>query len=192
MAEYLNLRPSAASDPIRNFRFLVTFTPLEGGSLPVPINKAPLVNMGFMAVQGLAAQTETIPYREGGMNTTPHQLPGQQSFSPVTFQKGVVLGSMFGWEWFRSLYDPGTAGTETVVGDFRCQGLIRVLKHPATHNASFATQLDASANVAASFTLLNAWPSNIAYSDLNAADNAVLVEQITVVHEGLVPAVSPS
>jgi phage tail-like protein len=30
----------------------------------------------------------------------------------------------------------------------------------------------------------NAWPTAVAYSDLNAGDNALLVEQMTLVHEG--------
>jgi len=35
------------------------------------------------------------------------------------------------------------------------------------------------------FRLYNAWPTSIAYSDLNAGDNALQVEQMTLVHEGL-------
>jgi len=34
------------------------------------------------------------------------------------------------------------------------------------------------------FTVFNAWPTSIAYSDLNAGDNALFVEQMTLVHEG--------
>jgi hypothetical protein len=30
----------------------------------------------------------------------------------------------------------------------------------------------------------NAWPTALAYSDLNAGDNSLLVEQMTLVHEG--------
>jgi hypothetical protein len=34
------------------------------------------------------------------------------------------------------------------------------------------------------FKVYNAWISQLAYSDLNAGDNAILVEQMTLVHEG--------
>jgi phage tail-like protein len=34
------------------------------------------------------------------------------------------------------------------------------------------------------FKVYNAWPTTVAYSDLNAGDNALYVEQMTLVHEG--------
>jgi phage tail-like protein len=34
------------------------------------------------------------------------------------------------------------------------------------------------------FQVYNTWPTSVAYSDLNAGDNAILVEQLTLVHEG--------
>jgi phage tail-like protein len=34
------------------------------------------------------------------------------------------------------------------------------------------------------FKVYNAWPTAVAYSDLNAGDNAIFVEQMTLVHEG--------
>ena len=33
--------------------------------------------------------------------------------------------------------------------------------------------------------LANAWITSLAYSDLSAGDNAVIVEQLTLVHEGM-------
>ena len=180
MPNYLNMRSSATSDPIRNFRFLAKFYPVGSDTLDTTFN----LNVGFMSIQGLAMQTEAIPYREGGFNTTVHFLPGQQSFSPVTFQRGVVLGSTQSWEWFRRLYDPGT-DAEQPTGAFRCQIEIGVLRYPVHGNRNI--QQGATANKALTFTLMNAWPTTIAYSDLNAADNAVIVEQMTVVHEGFRP-----
>lgn len=207
MPDFLNLRSHADSDPIRNFRFLVKFTALDpsGGELATPAYGQSM-HLGFMTVQGLAAQTEAIPYREGGFNTTAHQLPGQQAFSPVTLQKGVVLGSMGGWDWFKTLYDPAVATAngsgqsnntgERVTNDFRYRVDIRVLKYPAPGNRNILQDAGNGSSLrgtetAATFTLLNAWPTNLAYSDLNAADNAVLVEQLTLVHEGLVPQAAP-
>lgn len=186
MSSYLNLRSSAATDPIRNFRFLVTFTPVGGSG--VPNFQDGDFSVGFISIAGLSAQTNAIPYREGGYNTTMHYLPGQQQFSPVTFQRGVVLGSNIGWEWFSKLYDPGTTA-EQPTGDFRYQVDIKVLKYPAPNNRVL-NQNASNINVAAQFTLLNAWPTNLAYSDLNAADDAVVLEQLVLVHEGLLPKIS--
>ncbi len=179
---YLNLRSSAATDPIRNFRFLVNFT--EVGTNNTSGGQLLGATVGFMTVQGLSVTTEPIPYREGGFNTTVHQLPGQQSFSPVTMQRGVVLGSKQGWDWFRRLYDPGTSADETATTNFRCTVTVKVLNYPTARNRNLQQTATSGPAVAAEFTLMNAWPTTIAYSDLNAADNAVLVEQMILVHEG--------
>jgi phage tail-like protein len=39
-------------------------------------------------------------------------------------------------------------------------------------------------DVAMQFKVYNAWPTAVAYSDLNAGDNSLFVEQMTLVHEG--------
>ena len=192
MADYLNLRSSLASDPLRNFRFIARFTALSN-KMGVSFD----TKVGFTSIQGLNVQTEAIPYREGGYNSTVHYLPGQQTFSPVTFQRGVVVGTHQNWDWFLKLFDPGTNGSkssntvdsEGLTSDFRCAITIDVLGHPRPKTQDYTmTNSIANGDTPASymrFVLLNAWPTNIAYSDLNATDNAVLVEQMTVVHEGL-------
>lgn len=178
--QYLNLRSSLASDPIRNFRFIARFTALAtDAAAPSFDNK-----IGFMSIQGLNMQTEAIPYREGGYNTVVHYLPGQQTFSPVTFQRGVTLGSRSNWDWFRKLFDPGTDSESGLTANFRCKITVDVLGHPQPATRNYAGESPGPQSFLR-FTLLNAWPTNISYSDLNAADNAVVVEQLTVVHEGL-------
>jgi len=78
---FTNVLSTLATDPVRNFRFLVEFLPPTGGVTPTWSFDA---KMGFTSVSGLTVATEAIQYREGGYNTTLHQLPGQTSFSPVT------------------------------------------------------------------------------------------------------------
>ena len=60
------------SDPLRNFRFLVTITTPNANAVPTTIAR-----MGFMAVSGLSVNNEVIPYREGGNNTPTRKMPGQ-------------------------------------------------------------------------------------------------------------------
>lgn len=166
------------TDPIRNFKFLVNINHRGIG-----------FNLGFSSVQGLTATTEVIPYREGGFNTTVRQVPGQTSFAPVTFMRGVLLGANQDetWNWFQEIFKvnlPGEArsGVGRARGEdnkktFRATKVrILVLEHPITRS------VESKAPVR--FELYNAWPTSISYSDLNAADNAFLVEQMTLVHEG--------
>jgi phage tail-like protein len=188
-------RGRLATDPIRNFRFLATFFPLgtekTGQMQPDP-------KIGFTSVSGLNISTESIPYREGHHNTTVRQIPGQTTFSPITFQRGVVLGSKQNWQWMEMLFrvnDNSAQGALSAKTSFRFNVQIDVLAHPVRYasktqgyqagsavNANDASVTDEK--VAMRFTIFNAWPTSVAYSDLNAGDNALIVEQLTVVHEG--------
>jgi len=174
------------TDPIRNFRFLVQFLPFDTAKLGAQFD----AKLGFVSVSGLNVTTESIAYREGGYNTTVHQIPGMTTFSPVTMNRGVLLGSNQNAVWMRRLFAVTTGqGFGGVGADFRCNVDISVLGHPnakATANAASDTTVDKPEDlfVAMRFRLYNAWITNLAYSDLNAGDNNLLVESITLVHEG--------
>ena len=145
----INNRSTLLTDPLRNFRFLVTF--------------------------------------QGGYNTTVHQIPGQTTFTPLTLQRGVLLGTRQNWDWMRNLFATVTAGntTRAVDQNFRCDLEIAVLSHPipGSPNQNDTTETS-NDHVAMRFKVYNAWPTSVAYSDLNAGDNALFVEQMTLVHEG--------
>jgi len=143
-------------------------------------------SVGFTSVSGLAVTTDSIPYREGGYNTTVHQIPGQTSFTPITFQRGVVLGTKQNWEWMRQLFATVQAnGTNrTLSQNFRCDLEIQVLSHPIPNTTNNIIADVSKDHVAMRFKVYNAWPTTVAYSDLNAGDNALFVEQMTLVHEG--------
>lgn len=198
MATLINDRSSLATDPIRNFRFLVTFKPHTasytgtGASAGAPTAGMKDITYGFTSVSGLAVTTDAIPYREGGYNTTFHQIPGQTSFSPLTLQRGVMVGTRNGWDWMRQLFQTVqgtgglTQGDADVIGNFRCDIEISVLSHPIPGSGAGAVGTNSASDdhVALRFNVYNAWITAIAYSDLNAGDNAIFVEQMTVVHEG--------
>lgn len=188
----INKRGRLQTDPIRNFRFLVEFVQSENS------NKSwkPFPKVGFTSISGLSITTESIPYREGGYNTTVHQIPGQTTFSPVTFQRGVVVGTRQHWDWMRMLFSTVQASGSGYGSNepFRCDINIHVLTHPVNYGAGSKTfgdgdtaeTLQSEDDIAPiRFRLYNAWPTSVAYSDLNAGDNALMVEQLTVVHEGL-------
>lgn len=193
----INGRSNLATDPIRNFRFLVTFEPHDAKGLGV--NFKPTV--GFTSVSGLGVTTESIPYREGGYNTSVHQIPGQTTFSPITLQRGVVIGSRQNFDWMRRLYRvvnstaSGSSGAQGFAKDFRADVTIRVLSHPNAGSAAGVGGLQGSTSTLETlaagddispirFKVYNAWPTSLAFSDLNAGDNALMVEQMTLVHEG--------
>lgn len=191
----INARGSLKSDPVRNFRFIAAFTPLGTTSDSQWDPGDPAGKVGFTSISGLNISTESIPYREGQYNTTVHQIPGQTTFSPITFQRGVVLGTQQHWDWMRMLFrvnDPTSVQIDPK-SSFRADIEVTVLNHPVPYSTTtgYGTNVVNNGlgvagddNVAMRFKIYNAWPTSVAYSDLNAGDNALLVEQLTVVHEG--------
>lgn len=185
MPTIINNRSVLETDPIRNFRFLVTFKPHDTAGSPWYTED---VTLGFTSVSGLSVTTDSIPYREGGYNTTVHQIPGQTTFAPITLQRGVIINTKQNWEWMRTLFATVQGGAKNVQGkSFRADLEIAVLSHPIPGSAGNpGTGNDSAVNdhVAMRFNVYNAWITSVSYSDLNAGDNAIFVEQATLVHEG--------
>jgi phage tail-like protein len=168
-----NVKSSVAriqTDPLRNFKFAVQI------ALNNP-NISNIANLGFMSVSGLNVTTEVIPYREGGMNTTTQKMPGQSDFAPITLAKGLAIGDSAMMQWMRELFTvmQGT-GTGAPGNDFRATVTIDVLDHPVTQTTNVP--------IKARYTVYNAWPTAVAFSDLDAGANAIIVQQMTLAHEG--------
>lgn len=169
------------TDPIRSFKYLVQINHdvvSPDGNTTATIG----FNLGFTSVSGFSAQTAPIPYRAGGMNTTPQMLPGQTSFNPISCTRGVLLGTYQNWSWFKQLFavNVGTgAYSSQAAGDFRGSVDVWVLPHPQTDSSQLKPVFH--------YKVYNAWPSTVAYSDLNAGDNAYIVENMVLQHEGWEP-----
>ncbi|MFI6512978.1 phage tail protein [Streptosporangium sp. NPDC050855] len=176
------------SDPLRNFKFKVAFS--RGGANGTAGIEPP-TQMGFMSVSGLSVNTDVIPYREGGYSTSPHKLPGQTDFQPVTLSKGLIVGDegSFMMRWMRTVMavssggDMGLGTPQATQGyDFRVDVEIQVLNHPV---------MEGDGDVRARFKLYNAWPTTASFSDLDAGANQIIVNQMTLVHEGFGFTIAP-
>lgn len=157
------------TDPIRNFRFQVNIAHqgIDG-----------MINLGFMSCSGLAASTDMIPYREGGNNTTTRKMPGQTNFGAITLSRGLVMGTRQMWRWFCEIFfviQGGSPERRPAGNDFRSNFYINVLDHPVTSGPT---------PIRAQFLVYNAWPTTVAYSDFDAGGNGVMIEQLTLEHEG--------
>jgi phage tail-like protein len=187
MAAYTNPLSTLMTDPVRNFRFLVTFQPTDEwkdtGFKPA--------QMGFVSLSGLSVTTEPIAYREGGYNTNVHQIPGQSAFTPITLSKGVMLGQDSNIKWMKRLFSVITpAVTQGVGAGFRCNIDIQVLSHPNPQASTGAAATQAQAQKANEqhtslrFKVYNAWITSLSYSNLDAGANTLMVEEMSLVHEG--------
>lgn len=182
---YTNPLSTLATDPVRNFKFIVSFLPeSDDGKWGTQFGK-----LGFVSVSGLSVTTESIAYREGGYNTNVHQIPGQSAFTPITLSKGVMLGNDVHAKWMRRLFSVLTPNATSGVGaNFRCDVDIAVLSHPnpAALTGSNGTGATTSGeqHAAMRFRIHNAWITSLAYSNLDAGSSTLMVEELTLVHEG--------
>jgi phage tail-like protein len=182
-----------ASDPLRSFRFQVEFSQADVEPFSKKLlssTAAPNGNIqegwigGFSSVSGLSITTQSIPYREGGYNTTVHQVPGMTTFGPISLQRGVLYGNDQAMTWMRGLF-AAVAGDGLTTGSgsgktFRVNMKIYVMDHPNTGDASSTTN-----KARMGFDIRNAWITQLNYTDLAANDGAILFESMQLVHEGL-------
>jgi phage tail-like protein len=189
------------TDPLRNFKFSVGMIPKTGTDPDIDAtifgstNSGNLV-MGFAAVSGISVQNEMIPYREGGMNTHNHKMVGQSDFAPVTFSRGVFASQPQMWRWQQFMHRWNQANGAFSNGakegtDYRCDIIVSVHDHPVTVDSSNLIN-DASREAPnpppalLKYRLFNCWPGGYALGDLNAGESSIIVQQLTVHHEGFV------
>ena len=148
----------APRDPYRNFRFEVENTGF--------------VYAGFQKVSGMKHSINVIEYREGGENEVMRKMPGQSSFEPVTFERGVSNNSDF-LDWINQIFNIDNVGGAQgdVEGTWR-KDIVVYLK-------------DKSGERVKKYTLLNAWPSEKAVADMDASGNDVMIETLVLQHEGV-------
>ena len=181
------------TDPVRNFKFQVTIQPTANSTLATVLNG--IGDLGFAAMTGVSVQHQMVGYREGGMNTHTHKLVGQSDFGPITFSRGVIAEQSHLWKWSEFLHSWNTAtvggsdSTSTGGNDYRCNIMVKVFDHPhsvGTYQESGTTSSAANnlGKVRLGIKLFDCWPGAYTLSDLSAGDSGIIVQQLTVHHEG--------
>ncbi len=56
----------------------------------------------FSECSGLEAETEVFEYKEGGLNTYVHKLPGRTKFANLTLKSGTADSDEL-WDWYKSV-----------------------------------------------------------------------------------------
>lgn len=114
---------------------------------------------------------------ESHLYVTDDDIPTHNSdFAPITLSKGLAVGDDEMWNWMQELFAviQGT-GTGQPGNEFRHTVDVKVLDHPVTKGPI---------PIKAWFKIYNAWPTALAFSDLDAGANAVIIQQMTLAHEG--------
>jgi phage tail-like protein len=78
--------------------------------------------------------------------------------------------------------------TSGVGAGFRCNLDIQVLSHPNPQGSTGGTSAQAETpedqHTSLRFKVYNAWITSLAYSNLDAGANTLMVEEMSLVHEG--------
>jgi phage tail-like protein len=119
---------------------------------------------GFSEVAIGDSSTDVIDYREGNEPKHLRKLSGLAKFAAVTLKWGITESTALA-DWRQLVVDDGPldAARRTVV--------IRLEDEAGTDKAAFE--------------IVNAWPSKYDPSDLNGTGNAVAVDSLELVHEGI-------
>lgn len=116
---------------------------------------------GFSEASGFDASIDVIEYREGDMVQTPMKIPGLKKYGNITLKQGVA-DSMVMYEWMIGGVE-GEVDRKTIT----------------------ITILDETETAAASWQVINAWPTKYTAPDFNATSSEIAIESIEIAHEGM-------
>ncbi len=116
---------------------------------------------GFSEVSGFDATIDVIEYREGDKVQTPMKLPGLKKYGNITLRQGVADKDAL-YQWMATGFEK----------DVNRQTLT-------------ITLLDINGEAAASWQVINAWPTKYTAPDFNATSSEVAVESLEIAHEGM-------
>jgi phage tail-like protein len=139
---------------------------LAGYSFSVEIDGVTIAQ--FKEVSGINAEIQTIEHRENKVGGLPvmKKLPGARKWGDLTLKRGRTDNKSL-WDWIKQVQDGNL---------------------PAARKNGSIVLMDYAHGETARFNFINAWPSKVSIGSLNAGGNDVLLEEVTIVHEGISPA----
>jgi phage tail-like protein len=139
---------------------------LAGYSFQIEIDGVTMAQ--FKEVSGLSSEIQVIEHKENKLGGLPviKKLPGGRKWGDITLKRGKTDSKAL-WDWHKSVEDGDIDGARkngsVVLYDYRHGEVAR-------------------------FNFVNGWPSKVSMGTLQAQGNDVLLEEVTIVHEGLTPA----
>ena len=133
------------SDPLQSFMFKVSIPGIPTG-------------VGFQKVGGLSREVEVVEYFEN-MYDHAHKLPGRESVSEVTFERG-----MYADDYLQTLYE-------------------KVFNNNTVRNTVVIQVCDRFGAIKREFKCAEAWFSKYECADLDATSSDVIIETLTMVFE---------
>ncbi len=118
----------------------------------------------FKSVAGFSANVDNSEYREGAFGRlTKRKLPGLVSYDDITLEKGLYSSPLL-YNFF--------------MGYLEGSNFMPVQE-------AIITVYDNAGSPTARWYVTNAWPVSYRSGDLSAEDSSILVESLTIAHEGI-------
>ncbi len=146
--------PAVRADPSPSFRFRVSIMGLESVAR-------------FTECSGLELEQEVLEYKEGGLNSRVHRLPGRYKFSNVTLKRGIATDGSDLWKWIKGNIAASDQGT--------------VVAHDVTVTL---LELDGRTPLR-TWTFSQAYPIKWSATALSAEQNAIAIETLALAHNGV-------
>jgi phage tail-like protein len=173
-------------DPFRAFKFIVTVQGpnifggggvVNGANINGTLSNT-MSSMGFAKVTGLNRETEVAEYREGGENTTMHVYPGQVKYDPIILERGATADpDLYNWAAQVDGFDgAGIGASAAAAGNLGQFNPTRATLTISCLNANLTKLL--------TWTVRRAFVSRLQGGDFDAKTNEILMESVTVRHEG--------
>jgi phage tail-like protein len=119
----------------------------------------------FKEASGVDSETEIIEYKETGKNGVMiiKKLPGAMKWADITLKK-CIDSSLYLWNWRH----------QVEMGDIK-----------GARRTGSIVLYDSEGSEVGRWNFRDGWPSKWKGADLNAGENNVAVEEISITHEGM-------
>ena len=120
----------------------------------------------FQTVSGIGSESEVIEHKivdDNTGETINQKIPGRLTWTDITLKRGVT-SSIDVWEWRQEIVDGKVDDART--------------------NCSIVAYNQANDEVAR-WNLESAWPSKVVGPEMDSGGTDLMVEEMTIVHEGL-------
>lgn len=120
----------------------------------------------IVSCDGLESKSEITEAKSGGnggKERPQSRTPGKLSFTPLQIKLFVLKGDTYFEDWFKLIHQDGKFKASTRPGTIEMR--------------------DSEDNSIAEWSITGAWPSKIAYSDLDADSNDAMSVTVTIAYE---------
>lgn len=124
-----------------------------------------LVSVSFSKCTGLASETSTEDYQEGGENRFTHRMPSRSSFPNLVLTQGAgPLQEL--WDWY---------------AEYQLNNLVK----PRDGTITLISAVEGAMAPVRVWSFTRGWPVKITGPDLDAQASAVAIETVEIAHHGL-------